>query len=160
MTHILTQEQLNGLIAKFPKRVSSATLILETEHGQAIVEKANYKPYWSFPGGLIEPGETPKQAAVRETLEELGLKINPDILEFVAVVNRTSKTAETYQFVFKAKVSSGVFDHIVKQEAEIEAWSTTTKEKVGNDDREYAKIVNYWAENRTGYIEQIFGREG
>jgi 8-oxo-dGTP diphosphatase len=30
---------------------------------------------WQFPAGAIEAGETPEQAAVRETLEETGLKV-------------------------------------------------------------------------------------
>lgn len=30
---------------------------------------------WSFPGGKIEPGETARQAAERETLEEVGLRV-------------------------------------------------------------------------------------
>ena len=32
---------------------------------------------WEFPGGKIEPGETPAQAAVREIREELGMDIRP-----------------------------------------------------------------------------------
>ena len=33
---------------------------------------------WEFPGGKIEPGETKKQALVREIKEELNIEINVD----------------------------------------------------------------------------------
>jgi len=32
---------------------------------------------WQFPAGKIEPGETPEEAAVRETYEETGLAVKP-----------------------------------------------------------------------------------
>lgn len=36
---------------------------------------------WEFPGGKVEEGESPKDAAVREMAEELGVVLAPDALE-------------------------------------------------------------------------------
>ena len=42
------------------------------------------KGEWTFPGGLVELGETLREAAVRETLEETGIRIRAgEVLEVV-----------------------------------------------------------------------------
>jgi 8-oxo-dGTP pyrophosphatase MutT (NUDIX family) len=42
-----------------------------------------FKRGWDIPGGHIESGETPAQAAVRETMEETGVLVEP--LELIGV---------------------------------------------------------------------------
>ena len=142
---------------KLPKRVSSAALILENSAEQILVVKANYKPYWTLPGGIIDPDETPKEAAVRETFEEVGLKVASKDVSFVAVIDRKSDVAQTYQFVFKAVLPPGAVHDIILQAAEIDEFALVTKTQVLSKDREYAAAVKNWANDATGYSEYTFG---
>ena len=43
--------------------------------GRVLMLKRTDGEGWAFPGGVIEPGETPEQAAWRETLEECSYRL-------------------------------------------------------------------------------------
>lgn len=40
-------------------------------------EETTFPEYWDIPGGLVDLGELPKDAVIRETMEEVGLNIIP-----------------------------------------------------------------------------------
>ncbi len=139
------------------KRAASGGMLLENDKGQVLIVKANYKPYWTFPGGFVDSDETPKTAALRETLEEVGLVIAPESTELYVVINRVSDVAQTYQFVFKAPLDPGMTDHIILQKSEIDEWELVDKQQVLSGDRKYGLAVEHWANNNPAiYVEQIF----
>ena len=58
-------------------RVAAAVII---DKGRVFATQRGYGEYkdgWEFPGGKIEPGETPEEAIVREIREELEAEIEP-----------------------------------------------------------------------------------
>ncbi|MEU4764429.1 NUDIX hydrolase [Actinosynnema sp. NPDC023794] len=55
---------------------ASGALFLD-ELGRVLVVEPTYKDHWEIPGGVVEPGETPREACAREVLEELGLAVEP-----------------------------------------------------------------------------------
>lgn len=52
--------------------------VLLVKRGQGC---ADYPEHWAFPGGGIEPGETPLQAALRECVEELGINDHQHLVD-------------------------------------------------------------------------------
>ena len=62
-----------------------AGIVLIQENNVALIERHRAGlDYFVFPGGGVDEGETPEQAAVRETMEELGVEVA--IRQKVAVV--------------------------------------------------------------------------
>ena len=53
--------------------VPTASVLTYDASGQVLLVRHADGDVWTTPGGMIEPGETPANAAVRETWEETGL---------------------------------------------------------------------------------------
>lgn len=142
------------MFERLPKRVSSAGLALTNTDGDVLIVKANYKEHWTFPGGIVDPGETPLDAAIRETSEEVGVVVKREAVSFMMVIDRMSDHAQSYQFIFRASFPEAMSGHIIMQASEIEAYVFVSRAQILAKDRFYAESVLRWAEDKTGYIEQ------
>ena len=63
-----------------------AEAVVPDEKGRVLLIKRVDNGTWSLPSGWIEPGESPAEAAIRETGEETGLDVEP--IEFVGIYTR------------------------------------------------------------------------
>ena len=81
----------------------AAILLLQDDKIALIERHRQGFHYFTFPGGHVDKGETPEQAAVRETLEELGLEVVPKKL--VAKMGWHGK----WQHYYLVEVTGGTF---------------------------------------------------
>ena len=76
-----------------------------------------YKDGWEFPGGKVEPGETPQEALVREIKEEL----DADIIvgDLLTIVEYDYPTFHLTMHCFRCKLADG---HVTLLEHEAAKW--------------------------------------
>ena len=79
----------------------------------------DYKSQWEFPGGKIEPGETPQQALKREIEEELDTEIAVE--DLIGTIEYDYPAFHLSMDCFWCEVVSG---ELVLKEAEAARWLT------------------------------------
>jgi 8-oxo-dGTP diphosphatase len=75
------------------------------EHGRVLLTRRSINPgrgLWTFPGGFVDFGESVEDAAVRETFEETGLKV-----DLTGLHNVYSYPGAPVIIVYRAKVIGG-----------------------------------------------------
>ena len=78
-----------------------------------------FKDGWEFPGGKVEPGETPQEALVREIKEELDIEI--EVKDFLETVEYDYPEFHLSMDCFFCAISSG---DLVLKEHEAAKWLT------------------------------------
>lgn len=86
--------------------------ILATQRGYG-----DFKDGWEFPGGKIEEGETPREALVREIMEELEIEIV--VGELIDTIEYDYPTFHLSMDCFWAEIVSG---DVVLKEHEAAKW--------------------------------------
>ncbi|MCI9602147.1 MAG: 8-oxo-dGTP diphosphatase MutT [Lachnospiraceae bacterium] len=103
------------------KTIEVAAAIM-THNGRVFATQRGYgefKDGWEFPGGKMEPGETPQQALVREIQEELDTEI--EVGELVETVEYDYPGFHLTMHCFLCTIRSGA---LVLKEHEAARWLT------------------------------------
>lgn len=75
-----------------------AGIILIHEGKLALMERHRQgRHYFAFPGGGVDEGETDEQAAVREAMEELGIRV--EVVQKAATILREGRRDQVYYLV-------------------------------------------------------------
>ena len=104
-------------------KVAAAIICNDMERKNRIFATArgygDLKGGWEFPGGKVEPGETPQQALKREIMEELSTEIK--VGELIDTIEYDYPTFHLSMDCFWAEVISGQLE---LKEAEAAKWLT------------------------------------
>lgn len=106
-------------------RVVAAVIKAMNDNGKKIIFATErgygeFKGGWEFPGGKIEPGETPQQALCREIMEELDTKIQ--VGDLIDTIEYDYPAFHLSMDCFWCEVVSG---NLVLKEHEAARWLTS-----------------------------------
>ena len=122
-----------------PSYTLGAQARVTRDDGRILLVKASYRWHWGLPGGLMDSGESPAEATIRETREETSLDI--ELVGEPTVIVETAM--QRVNFVFDAVPAEGADpDKIKPQASEILELGWFEVEKLPDTiDDDYEKIL-------------------
>lgn len=135
MAHKYTNEEVAAWLKSQPGKVVSSKVILRDGQGKMLVTRPNYKHGLHFVGGLVDKGESPLQAVLRETQEEVSITLRAEDLTFLGTRYGVSKRAgnDYIHFLYSAEITSGQIKQIKLQTEELDGMEWVDEKKP--DDR-------------------------
>jgi 8-oxo-dGTP diphosphatase len=98
-----SEQDLEHLDPDIPLPLS---LVVGRHQGRTLLVLNRWRKQWELPGGMVEAGETPKQAAVREFVEETGQEVPVVAYGGVATFRLMPDYRLEYAAVYEAALSS------------------------------------------------------
>ncbi|MFD5456679.1 NUDIX domain-containing protein, partial [Streptomyces olivaceus] len=102
--------------------------------GRVLLVDPTYKPGWEFPGGVVEPGEAPARAGVREVAEETGIRL--DDVPGLLVVDWEPPAPPAYgglRMLFDGgRLGSAGAGRVLLPGAELRAWRFVTEDEAAD----------------------------
>ncbi|MER5374355.1 NUDIX domain-containing protein [Streptomyces sp. NPDC002553] len=112
----------------------AAGVLLFDEHDRVLLVDPTYKPGWEFPGGVVEPGEAPARAGMREVREETGVQL--DEAPRLLVVDWERPTPPGYgglRFLFDGgPLDPAAVAGLLLPGPELRAWRFVTEEEAAH----------------------------
>ncbi|MBT2393497.1 MULTISPECIES: NUDIX hydrolase [Streptomyces] len=128
----MTTSDYATYIASLPRILAGAAVLFRDGQGRVLLVEPNYREGWALPGGTVESdlGETPRQAARRETLEEIGLDVELGALlavDWVPGAARPPIAAYVYDggVLTEARIKT-----IRLQEEELVSWRLVSRDDI------------------------------
>lgn len=131
-----------------PAKRMAAGLILRDKNGNVLLVKPNYRDDWNLVGGVVDENESPRDAAVRELEEELGLRFDPEDLRLALVAHRAGLGGyhDSMYFVFDSgELPRDQIGNIQLQEDELDEYRFI-------DPAELPKFLDTW---KTSYVQHV-----
>src|SRR6266487_1689135 len=94
-----TKEENQKWQHTLPTKMCSACIAIRSSN-KVLIVKACYKDHWTFPSGIVDANESPKAAAIRETFEEVGIKVRPEDCELLTVIYTSANDGDRDRFNF------------------------------------------------------------
>lgn len=112
----------------------AAGVLLFDERDRFLLVDPTYKPGWEFPGGVVEPGEAPARAGMREVAEEIGLEL--DSVPSLLVVDWEQPVPPGYgglRLLFDGgRLPAGEAGRLLLPGAELRGWRFVTEDEAAH----------------------------